>query len=243
MRARSRRRPKPRPSPGTAARPCGPRASTRSWTCRCRAAEGGQRLVELALLVAVDEGEDERRLELRAGLGVEAQVLLLAQQQEAREVAGVVLDVALQHLQSVVLGGQVAGHGGRVAPLVVGQHLGAAGRVVLGARLGAHGRDGVRALRERLRVADDRLDVALLHARQRQQRVLHAQVVLAHDVQPELEQQVVVGVDAAAQRVLDGQHAEVRVLALHGQERLVEGRVAHGHDVGRRAQQLPRRLL
>jgi hypothetical protein len=74
------------------------------------------------------------------------------------------------------------------------------------------------ALRERLRMAHHALDVGAFGADEREQRVPHTKRVLAHDVHLAVvpEEQVVVGVYAAAERVLDGHD---RVVHLAGDER------------------------
>ena len=62
-------------------------------------------------------------------------------------------------------------------------------------------------MRQRLRMRAHPPDLRQLGARQRREMVHHLQLGLGHDRQILLEQQVVVAVDAAADRVLDRQQA------------------------------------
>ena len=50
------------------------------------------------------------------------------------------------------------------------------------------------------------LNILQLHTRERQQAVVHPQVVLAHNMQIMSQHQVIIAVDAACQRVLDWDH-------------------------------------
>uniref|UniRef100_A0A804MGP4 Uncharacterized protein n=1 Tax=Zea mays TaxID=4577 RepID=A0A804MGP4_MAIZE len=167
---------------------------------------------------------------------------LPGQHHEAGDVAGVVLDAVRQHLHPVQLGGAGGRDGGRVAEAVGGHVLGGAGRVVEGLAddVEAHGRERVLALRQRLRVAHHAGQALLAHPGQRQQAVVHGELHLPDDVEPVPEQQVVVAVDAAAQRVLHGEHGAVRDPQLHGLERHLE--LVAGDGVAARVR-LPGRLL
>ena len=90
----------------------------------------------------------------------------------------------------------------------VGHHLGAAGGVVGGDDLDVGQRpQEPLALRQPLRVRVDAPQPVERRAGQRQQLVHDRQLDLADDRQLVLEEQVVVAVDAAADRVLDRQHA------------------------------------
>ena len=115
----------------------------------------------------------------------------------------------------------------------VGHHLGAAGGVVGGDDLDAGQRaQEALALRQPLRVRVDAPQAVERGARQRQQMVDHRQLDLADDRQVVLEQQVVVAVDAAADRVLDRQDAVGRGAGLDGVEHLVEAAAGDQPRVG-----------
>ena len=119
-----------------------------------------------------------------------------------------------------------------VLQLLVANHLRAAGRVV--------GRDDLDplqarqksfALRQPLRMRVHLLDVRELRPRKREQVVRHLQQHLGHDRQLVLEQQVVVAVDAAANRVLDRQNAVGCLAAFDGGKHLVEALARHSRRV------------
>ena len=157
--------------------------------------------------------EDERCL------GVDALRQLAGaapEDEEAREVVRVVLDPVIEHLQPVHLGRARGGHRCRVAKPLLAHKLRGAGGVVRG-----HGRDAQAAqvpvrLRERLRVRHCLLDVLLLDAGQREERVAHAERVLAEDVHLAVvaQHEVVVDVDRSTQRVLH-RHRDVIDRARH----------------------------
>ena len=108
-------------------------------------------------------------------------------------------------------------------PLLLDQ-LGAAGRVVrrVTRTPGSVPQEAL-ALRQRLRVRVDALAPgSIVVPGQRQQVVRDGQLDLADDRQVVLEQQVVVAVDAAADRVLDRQDAVRGPARRHGGEHVVE---------------------
>ena len=84
------------------------------------------------------------------------------------------------------------------------------------------------ALRERLRVRIDARDLLDRRARQGEQMVLDRQFHLSDDRKVVLDQQVVIPVDAAADRVLDGQDPVRRPGGRNRLEHLVE-RLAREH--------------
>ncbi len=125
---------------------------------------------------------------------------------EPRLVAGHVLDAGAQHLAAVALGGQavaergprpvVLGHGpDRLGGRAAGEHL----------RAGQPRADEARALRGRLRMGHDRLDLRQLERRPRDQAVADRVDDLAEDrdVLGLHRQRVERGVDRALERVLD----------------------------------------
>jgi hypothetical protein len=83
------------------------------------------------------------------------------------------------------------------------------------------------ALRQRLRVREHALDLAQLDAGQCQQVVHDRQLGLGDDRQIVLEHQIVVAMDAAADRVLDRQQSVRRVSGGHGREHVFEPIARH----------------
>ena len=110
-----------------------------------------------------------------------------------------------------------------VRQMLVGDHLRAAGGVVGGDDLDAGQRpQKPLALREPLRMRIDAAQIAEGDARQRQQMVHDRQLHLADDREMMLDEQVVVAVDAAANRVLDRQDAVAGGPGVDGAEDLLE---------------------
>src|SRR5690606_3148433 len=100
----------------------------------------------------VVRGEDQARLVLPARLG---RPLLVAEDEETREVEAQVLDALGHDLEAVRLGGAAAGDRGaaRLPGGALQEQLRRAGRVVVGHRLEAVPPDEALALLQRLRVA------------------------------------------------------------------------------------------
>eukprot|EP00962_Isochrysis_galbana_P028890 scaffold9176_cov104-Isochrysis_galbana.AAC.4 len=207
--------------------------------------EARERLEESPGLVEVgreDDGGLGRRRWPRRHVARQA-----GQDQEPGEVVCVVLDAVVEHFQPVHARRMHRGDGGRVAQPLLLDVLGRAGRVVRRHRRDLGVAQVVLRLGQRLRVAHRLFDVAHLDARQRQQRVAHAQRVLAEDVHAPVEpqQQVVVAVNRAAQRVL---HRHRPILNLARRQRhkdILEGVEAPGVDAGdaSRRERFDRRCL
>ena len=89
--------------------------------------------------------------------------------------------------------------------------LGRARRVVPVLRLELHLAHEVAALRQRRRLAEDALDAVEGRALQAQQLMADAQEMLAHDVQAGIRQQMMDVGDAAHQRILHRNDAEIGV--------------------------------
>ena len=149
---------------------------------------------------------------LVAGIGV---VGLGRENDEARRVVHLVLDIGHDDLEAVDLGGERRGDGGERRILGLRDHARRAGRVGLRHRLEAELEQLAAALAQRLRVAEHALDGLQRCARQRHQLVAHAQEVLADDVEIGVGQQVMDVGDAAGDRVLDRDHGEPRFARLH----------------------------
>ena len=114
----------------------------------------------------------------------------------------------------------------RVPPLLVADHLGAAGGVVGRDRLDpVEGPQEPRALSQRLRMREDPPHFAELDARKREQVVHHRHLDLADDRQLPFDQQVVVAMNRAADRVLDRDDAEVHRAGVDRVEHFVERRI------------------
>mmetsp|Transcript_48149 Transcript_48149/g.153658 ORF Transcript_48149/g.153658 Transcript_48149/m.153658 type:complete len:635 (+) Transcript_48149:61-1965(+) len=153
------------------------------------------------------------------------------EQEEAREVVGVVLDAAVQDLEAEVLRGELAADGRDALEAALADDLGAPGRVV--GRLAAHAQPldvGV-ALRQGLGVADDLGHLRLLRPGEGHEAMPHAEVVLGDDEEIVLQLQVEVGMDGSAKRVFDWHHQEVHLASRGGSEGSVEGCVADWLDV------------
>ena len=154
---------------------------------------------------------------------------LTGHDQEAGGVVLGVLDVGLQDLEAVDLGGEPRGDGaaGRVAggamsaaaPGGVRDHAGA---IAVPAQEVAALADGVDVALDLL----DRLETGAGHA---EQLVVHAHELLADDVQTATRQQVVHVGDPAGDRVVDRDHGVARLPVAHGRERVLE-RVAGQRD-------------
>ena len=129
-------------------------------------------------------------------------------------------------------GGARRGDRSGVAQSLLTHELGGARRVVCGKRLDPGLSQVALCLSERLRMRHGLLDVALLHAGQRQQRVTHAEAVLAEDVNAAVvaQHQIIVDVDRPAERVLHGHGGIVHGPGRQRPENLVERRVANGVD-------------
>ena len=99
-------------------------------------------------------------------------------------------------------------------------------------RLEAELADDVAALAERVDVALDRLDVGELRALQRHQLMADRQEPFADDVEPGGGQEMMDIGDAAGDRVLDRDHAEIGLAGGDRGERVLEGRAGHRLGVG-----------
>jgi hypothetical protein len=121
----------------------------------------------------------------------------------------------------------------RIQQPAIGHHLGAAGGVVGGDDLDlGQGAQKALALRQPLRVRVDAAQAVQGRAREREQMVDDRELDLTDDRQRALEQQVVVAMDAAADRVLDWQDAVRRPACLNGVEHLVEAAAGRQRRVG-----------
>ena len=164
-------------------------------------------------------------------------VALTADGEEPRDVVVEVLDARAQRLEPEQLAGARRGDGRRVAPLLVAHHLRAPRRVVGRDRFDAvEAAQEPRALRQRLRMRQDPPDFLEPHARQREQLVHDRHLDFADDRELALDEQVVVAVNRAADRVLDRDDAEADVAGVDGVEHLVEGRVRARLGGGQQAQ-------
>jgi hypothetical protein len=137
---------------------------------------------------------------------------------------GLVLDVGLQRLEPVDVGGQrrCDGRAARVAgPRQFRRRAGGVGR---DHRPEAEFGDDLAALAERVHVARHALDRVELRAWHRQQLVAHPQEVLADDVQVRIGHQMVDVGDPSRHRVLDRDHGIGDVARRHRGEGLLEGR-------------------
>eukprot|EP00268_Persea_americana_P058205 TRINITY_DN7020_c0_g1_i1.p2 TRINITY_DN7020_c0_g1~~TRINITY_DN7020_c0_g1_i1.p2 ORF type:complete len:320 (-),score=41.53 TRINITY_DN7020_c0_g1_i1:261-1220(-) len=159
---------------------------------------------------------------------------LAREHHEPRHVARVVLDPVRKDLEPVQIRGTGASDSGRVAEAVGRNEFGRAGRVVHGladdveAELG----EGQLALREGLGVADDAGEILLPDAREGEETVVDGELDLADDVEAVAEEEVVVAVDAAAERVLDGEDGAVGDPELDGLESDLELVARDGLAVG-----------
>ena len=152
----------------------------------------------------------------------------LADQDEARDVLLEILDARFQNRKPEHLRGTRRCDGGRVADLLLANHLRAACRVVRRDDLDAlQARQKAFALGQPLGMRVHLLDVLHRGARKRQEVVRDLQEHFGHHRQLVLEQQVVVAVNAAADRILDGQDPVRGFAGLHLDEHLVE---AHARD-------------
>ena len=188
--------------------------------------EHAERLEERARLVG--EREDERRL-----VGRRRRQRPVADDQEPRDVVLVVLNRRPERHQAEHFGGARRRDRRGIVHLFVGDQLRAARRVVGRNHLDAGQRpEEPIALRQRLRVRIDPAHPLHRAARQREKVVLDPQLHLAHDRQMMLEEQVEVAVDAAADRILDRQHAVRRRAGLDRVEDVLEGAAGHELRVG-----------
>ena len=165
-------------------------------------------------------------------------VVLLA---SAGDVELVILDGFLQHLEAEHFRGASRRECRRAGELLLGNQLGASRRVVDS----FDGRSQILqvslALRQRLRVRVDDRDLIDLGARQRLQTVDDIELDLAADREVVIEQEVVVAVDRAADRVLERNHAMRRAPLRDRVEDVLEALAGQG--LGLRAAVLQRRRL
>ena len=138
--------------------------------------------------------------------GVDAR--LAADDDKARVVVVRVLDIGLQHLEAIQRGTAARGDGGGVGALGVGDHLGRHGRVWVPGGVQVVGLDKAGTLGNGLAVAVDLAHVGELGAGLDEQVVVDLEAKRAHDVEVELGEQVVDGVDRAGGGVFDGQYAK-----------------------------------
>ena len=181
------------------------------------------------------QGKDDRGL-ARVGGGSR----LAGEHEETGEVLGIVLDAFQQDLSSVEARRQRGGDGGMAGGAVPEKVLHAAGGVV--------GRDGLdlRALGEEApalgeghRMGGDAAYRGQGRSRARDQALADAELGLAHDVESRDFQPVVVLVDRARERVLDGKQPAVGFARHHGREQGIEARA--GKDLGVLAEDHERR--
>nr|GME11661.1 hypothetical protein CR513_54080 [Ipomoea batatas] len=124
-------------------------------------------------------------------------------------------------VETVKLGGACGGDGGGVAEVVGGDVLRGAGGVVHGLTRDGEAEIGERelALGECLRVAYDAREVVFSDAREREEAVVDRELDLADDVEAVAEEEVVVPVNRAAERVLHRENRSVGNPELHGLKR------------------------
>ena len=191
--------------------------------------------------VDVAQGEDAQRLEERArrarqrehdrrlvGVGRRN----AADDREARDVVFEILNGFLQYLEAEDLCGALRGESRRAFQLLLGHQLGAARRVVHGFDGGAESLQIPFTLRERLRMRVDDLDVGDARAGQRLQAMHDVELDLAGDPELVIEQQIVVAVDGAADRVLERHDAVRRPFLDDRFEDVVEGLAGQRLDIG-----------
>src|SRR5499426_4188192 len=185
--------------------------------------EAAERLVERGRDVAHLEHE-RRDDEPVAGVD---ELVLARQHDEARSGVRLVLDVLGQDVEAVDLGGEPR----RDRRPGLGAALGHLARRA--SRVGADHRphpelaQEIAALAERHDVAFDRLDVAQPRAAGRHQLIADGQEPFGDDMQARRRHQVVDVGDAAGDRVLDRDHAEVRLAGGDHRQRVFEGRTRH----------------
>src|SRR5207249_6705289 len=168
--------------------------------------------------------------------------LRFRKQQEARVVLMVVFEVGGKDAAAVDRGGNVAGDGGGAGDAPLGQHLHAACRVVVGNLLDLWmAREEAAALGERHWVRVHLPEVLQRRPRKGDKVVYDAEVHFARDVQVAREQEVVILVDGAGQRVFDGREAVLRLAAGRAPEDRGKGLARLNADLA--AQQLVRGLF
>ena len=164
-----------------------------------------------------------------------------ADDDEARDVVVEVLDAVGKRHEAEHFAGPRRCDCGGVCELIRSDELGAARRIVRGDDLYAGQRpQEPLALRESLRVRVDAAQAGQRRAGHRKQLVHNRQFDFADNRELMLEQQVVVAMDAAADRIFDRKDAVAGGPRVDGAEDFFEA--AAGHEVGARVH-APRRRL
>ena len=173
--------------------------------------------------IDIPQRKDRQRLEQRAGfvrqreddtglVHVVAGLTSPADQQEARDVVRVILNLGTQNLETEDLGGAFRGDRRCIRELLFLDQLRAAGRIVgRFHRHAGHAAQEPLALRQRLGMRQYPPHILQRSAGQRHQVVRDRQRHLADNGQIVFEEQVVVAVNTAADRVLDRQDAVCRL--------------------------------
>ena len=161
-----------------------------------------------------------------------AQFGLARQHHEARGVVGFVLDILGQDIEAVDFGGQPRGDRGAALVAALGDDARAAGGIARHDRLDAELADDAAALPERVDVALHGLDVGEFGAARRHQLMADRQEPFADDEQAGLRQQMMDVGDAAGDRILDRDHAEIGLARGDRGQRVLEGRAGQRLGVG-----------
>ncbi len=158
---------------------------------------------------------------------------LFRQHQEARGVVRGVLDIALQNLEAVNLGGELRGDG-RLGEIALRRNR-ARGPRRVGFDDGGQAQcaDRGAALAQRMGVAVHGLHGLERGAGQRHELVGNPLEMLAHDVQAGIRQEVVHVGDAARDRILHRDHRIARSAVADGGDGVLEGRAGLRHQAFR----------
>ena len=170
-------------------------------------------------------------LVMPGGLG-----LLASEHQKTGHVLGQILDVALQHLQVVNLGGHLGRHRGSVRVAVRGPGRLRGRRCLDDRRTGQVRRQPAAALRQSDGDRVHPLDAFHVHLGPRDQAQGNLQHDLGADFQLAVDEAVERVVDHPVGRVLDGNHAQIRAAALDLLEHAGDGLDGDG---ARRQAELP----
>ena len=157
---------------------------------------------------------------------------LARQHHEARGVVGLVLDVLGQDVETIDLRGEPRGDRGDSLVVAFGNRAGAPAVSPRHDRLDAELADDPAALAERVHMALDRLDVVELGAARRHQLMADRQKPFADDEQAGLRQQMMDVGDAAGDRILDRDHAEIGFARRDRRKRVLEGGAGQRLGVG-----------
>ena len=140
----------------------------------------------------IGRGDHERGT---VGTGIDAR--LAADDNKARVVIVRVLDVGLQHLEAIQRGAAARGDSGDVGAIGVGDHLGRHSSVGVLGGVQAVGFDKAGALGDGLAMAVDLAHVGELGAGLDEQVVIDLEAQRTHDMEVELCEKIVDGVDRA----------------------------------------------